>query len=57
MYIHTQTVLFGIKGDVTLNRNPGPEYNTLLVRLILGDLYSSCPNIHYPAFCIVGLLC
>ena len=33
-----------IKGQVAQDRNPGPGYNTLLLLLILGDLYSACPN-------------
>ena len=36
--------LFGIDGHVALDRNPGPEYNTLLLRLIPGDLLSACPH-------------
>ena len=31
-------VFFGSKGHVALDRNPGPRYNTLLLRLIPGDL-------------------
>ena len=34
----------GIEGHAALNRNPGPEYNTLLLRLIAGDLLSACPH-------------
>ena len=34
---------FGIKGHVALDRNPGPRYNTLLLRLIPGNLLSACP--------------
>ena len=34
---------FGIESDIALDRNPGPRYNTLLLRLIPRDLYSSCP--------------
>ena len=36
-----------------LDRNPGPGYDTLLLRLIQGDLLSACPidsSTHYPAF-------
>ena len=36
-------VLFG-QSHVALDRNPGPEYNTLLLRLIQGDLLSACPH-------------
>ena len=34
-----------MEGPVTLalDRNPGPEYNTLLLRMIPGDLLSACP--------------
>ena len=35
---------FGIEGHVALDRNPGPGYNTLLLRLIQGDLLSTCPH-------------
>ena len=35
---------FGIEGHAALDRNPGPGYNTLLLRLIPGDLYSACPH-------------
>ena len=37
-------MLFGIKGHVALDRNPGTGYNTLLLRLIPGDLLSACPQ-------------
>ena len=33
---------FGILFHVALDRNPGPGYNTLILWLILGDLYSAC---------------
>ena len=33
-----------MEGHVTLDRNPGPGYNTLLLRLILGDILSACPH-------------
>ena len=36
--------LFGSEGHVELDRYPGPRYNTLLLRLIPGDLLSVCPN-------------
>ena len=35
---------FGVKGQVALDWNPGPGYNTLLLRLIPRDLYSVCPH-------------
>ena len=37
-------VLFYRKGHVALDRNPGPGYNTLRLRLILGDLLTACPH-------------
>ena len=35
---------FGSEGHVALDRNPGPGYDTLLLRMIPGDLYSACPH-------------
>ena len=35
---------FGSKGHVALDRNPGPGYDTLLLRMILGDLLSAFPH-------------
>ena len=37
-------LFFGIKSHVALDRNPEQEYNTLLLRLIPGDLLSACPH-------------
>ena len=37
-------VLFGSEGHVALDRNPGPGYDTLLLRMIPGDLLSACPH-------------
>ena len=37
-------VLFGIGGHVALDRNRGPGYNSLLLRLIPGDLLNACPH-------------
>ena len=34
---------FGSECHVTLDRNPGPGYDTLLLQLIPGDLLSACP--------------
>ena len=34
---------FFSEGHVALYRNPGPGYNTLLLRLIPGDLLNACP--------------
>ena len=36
--------IFGSKSHVTLDRNPGPGYNDLPLRIILGDLLSACPH-------------
>ena len=33
-----------MEGHVALDRNPGPGYNTLLLRLIPEDLLSACPH-------------
>ena len=35
---------FGSEGHVALDRNPGPGYNTLLWRMIPGDLLSAFPH-------------
>ena len=35
---------FGSEGDVALDRNPGPGYDTLLLRMIPGDLLSALPH-------------
>ena len=35
---------FGSEGHVALYRNPGPGYDTLLLRLIPGDLLSAFPH-------------
>ena len=45
---------FGSKCHVALNRNPGPGYDTLLLRLIPGDLLSACPLRQFPT--LPGLL-
>ena len=37
-------MLFGSEGHVALDRYPGPEYDTLLLRMIPGDLLSECPH-------------
>ena len=41
--IYLLKCLFGSEGHVALNRNAGLGYNTLLLRLIPGDL-SACPH-------------
>ena len=33
----------GIEDHVALDRNPGPGYNTLLLQLIPGYIFSACP--------------
>ena len=35
---------FGSEGHVALDRDPGPGYDTILLRLIPGDLFSACPH-------------
>ena len=37
-------VFWGIKGYKALDRNPVPGYNTLLLQLTPGNLYSVCPH-------------
>ena len=37
---------FGSEDHVALDRNPGPGYDTLLLRMIPGDLLSACPHRH-----------
>ena len=46
--------LFNTEGHVALDRNPGPGYNTLLLRLIPGDFYSAC--LHKQLHTLPGLL-
>ena len=41
--IHYQCI-FGSEGHVALDRNPGLGYNTLLLRMIPGDLLSAFPH-------------
>ena len=38
------SAFFGSTGHVALDRNPGPGYNTLLLRMVPGDLLSACPH-------------
>ena len=38
------SVFFGSEGHVALDRIQGPGYDTLLLRLIPGDLLSACPH-------------
>ena len=37
-------MLFRSEGHVALDRNPGPGYDTLLLRMIPGDLISAFPH-------------
>ena len=46
---------FGIEDHVALDRKPGPAYNTLFLRLISGNLLSSCP-MHNQFHTLPGLL-
>ena len=38
---------FGNEGHVALDRNPGTGYDTLLLRMIPGDLLSAFPHRHF----------
>ena len=38
---------FGIKCHVSLDRNPGQGYNSVLLRLIPGDFYSACSHTQF----------
>ena len=40
--------------SAALDRNPGPGYNTLLFRMISGDLLNACP--HGQFYTLPGLL-
>ena len=42
---------FGIEDHVALDRNPGLGYNTLLLRLIPGDLFRACPHRQLHTLC------
>ena len=44
----------GSEGHVALDRNPGPGFNTLLLRFTPGDLVSACPHRQFHA--LPGLL-
>ena len=51
-------MLFGSDANVALDRNPGPGYDTLLLRLIPRDILSAVPidySTRYPAFYTVEL--
>ena len=45
---------FDTKGHVAIDRNPGPGYNTLFLRLVPGYFYSACP--HRQFYTLPGLL-
>ena len=45
---------FCIKGHAAIDRNPGQGYNTLLLQLIPGNLYSACP--HRQFYTLRGLI-
>ena len=45
---------FGSEGHVALDRNPGPGYDTLLLRMIPGDLLNAFP--HRQFHTLTGLL-
>ena len=38
------SAFFGSEGHVALDRNPGPGYDILLLRMIPGDILSACPH-------------
>ena len=42
--INPWNCFFGIEGHVALDRNPGPGYDTLLLRLISGYIFSAFPH-------------
>ena len=42
MMINPLECFFSINGHVALDRNPGPAYNTLILRLIPRDLLNAC---------------
>ena len=44
VWVNPLKCFFGSESHVALDRNPGPEYDTLLLRLIPGDLLSACPH-------------
>ena len=43
-FVYSIIVLFGSEGHVALDRNLGPGYDTLLLRMIPGDLLSAFPH-------------
>ena len=44
VWFNPLSCFFGSEGHVVLDRNTGPGYDTLLLRLIPGDLLSTCPH-------------
>ena len=45
--VHPLECFFGIKCHAALDRNPGQRYNTQILQLTPGDLYSESPNRHF----------
>ena len=52
-WINPLKCFFDIEGHVALDINPGPGYNTLLLRLILGDLLNA--SLHRQFHTLPGL--
>ena len=48
------SAFFGNEDHVALDKNPGPGCDTLLLRLIPGDLFNTCP--HRQFHTLLGLL-
>ena len=42
--IYPSECFFGVDAHVSLDRNPIPGYNTLILWLIPGDLFNACPR-------------
>ena len=53
-FINPLECFFGSEGHVALKGNPGPEYDTLLLRMIPGNILSACP--HRQFHTLLGLL-
>ena len=47
VWLNPLKCFFGSEGHVALDRNPGPGYDTLLLRMIPGDLLSAFPHRQY----------
>ena len=52
--VHPLECFFGTKCHAALDRNPGQRYNTQILQLTPGDLYSESPNRHFQT--LPGLL-